>query len=63
MILKSNTLFGKVKKHAQVWSFAKLGEEVRPKGVKNKTPYDHFYFAGICCTDSQTFKTWKYVEK
>ena len=34
-----------------------------PKGVENQTPYENFYFAETCCTDSQTFKSWIYVEK
>ena len=39
------------------------GEGVGPKEVKNQTAYKDFYFLETCCTDSQTFKSWRYVEK
>ena len=33
------------------------------EGVNNQTAYKNFYFLETCCIDSQTFKSWRYVEK
>ena len=30
---------------------------------KNQTPYENFYFAETCYTDTQTSKSWRYVKK
>ena len=38
-------------------------ECVKHDKIIHLSPYENFYFAETCCTDSQTFKSWRNVKK